>query len=132
MVGRLAESEDQLLFATYAEVEKCEFIKMNATKEAWETWSSADDGAGLLLKADALREQARAVLVSAPLRTTTSPPMPGSSPPHPPLSLRPAGGAHRGDGGTCGNEGACGGVQKREDPGESFRRLPHSPPPPHA
>ena len=80
MVGRLAESEDQLLFATYAEVEKCEFIKMNAPKEAWETWSSADDGAGLLLKADALREQARAVLVSAPLRTTTSPPRPGSSP----------------------------------------------------
>ena len=77
VVGRLAESEDQVLFATYGEVDKCEFIKMNAPKEAWEAWSSTDDGAGLLLKADALREQARAVLVSAPLRTTTSPPRPG-------------------------------------------------------
>ena len=68
MVGRLAESEGQILFATYGEVDKCEFIKVNAPKEAW---SSTDDGAGLLLKADALQEQARAVLVSAPLHTTT-------------------------------------------------------------
>ena len=71
MLGRLAESDDPVLYASYDEVDKCEFIKMNAPKEAWEAWSSTDDGAGLLLKADALQEQARAVLVSAPLHTTT-------------------------------------------------------------
>ena len=67
MVGRLAESEGQILFATYGEVDKCEFIKMNAPKEAWEAWSSTDDGAGLLLNAGALRAQAREMLVSVPL-----------------------------------------------------------------
>ena len=50
--------------------------------------------------------------------------------PHPSLSLRPAGGAHRGNGGTCGNKEACGGGQGREEPGEPIRRLPHAPPPP--
>ena len=67
MVGRLAESEGQVLFASYREVDKCEFIKMNAPKGAWEAWSSTDDGAGLLLNAGALREQAREMLVSAAL-----------------------------------------------------------------
>ena len=60
VVGRLAESEDPVLFATYDEADKCEFIKVNARMGAWEAWSS-DDGAGLLLQAHALREQARAV-----------------------------------------------------------------------
>ena len=42
------------------------FIKVNAPKEAWEAWTSTDDdGAGLLVKAGALREQAREALVSA-------------------------------------------------------------------
>ena len=67
VVGRLAASEDPVLFASYDEVDKCEFIKMNAPKEAWEAWSSTDDGAGLLLNAGALREQACEVLVSAAL-----------------------------------------------------------------
>lgn len=66
-VGRLAESEDRVLFATSDEVDKCDFIKLNAPIEAWEAWSSTDDGAGLLLHADALREQVRAVLVSTAL-----------------------------------------------------------------
>ena len=66
VVGRLAESEDPVLFATDGEVDKCEFIKVNAPTGAWEAWSS-DDGAGLLLQAHALREQARAALVSAAL-----------------------------------------------------------------
>ena len=66
MVCRLAESEDPVLFATYHEADKCEFIKVNARMGAWEAWSS-DDGAGLLLQAHALREQARAALVSAAL-----------------------------------------------------------------
>ena len=63
--GRLAESDDAVLFATYSEVDKCAFIKVHAPKEEWEAWSSTDDGAGLLLKVGALREQARSVLVSA-------------------------------------------------------------------
>ena len=64
--GRFAESEDPVLYASYSEVDKCEFIKVNAPKEAWEAWSSTDDdGAGLLVKVGALREQAREVLVSA-------------------------------------------------------------------
>jgi hypothetical protein len=63
--GRFAESEDPVLFASYGEVDKCEFIKVNAPEDAWEAWSSTDDGAGLLVKADALREQAREVLVRA-------------------------------------------------------------------
>ena len=66
VVGRLAESEDPVIFASYDEADKCEFIKVNARMGAWEAWSS-DDGAGLLLKAHALREQARAALVSAAL-----------------------------------------------------------------
>ena len=66
VIRRLAESEDPVLFARFDEVDKCEFIKANAPKEAWEAWTSSDDdGAGLLVKADALREQAREVLVSA-------------------------------------------------------------------
>ena len=65
VTGRFAESEDPILFASYGEVDKCEFIKVNAPEDAWEAWSSTDDGAGLLVKADALREQAREVLVSA-------------------------------------------------------------------
>ena len=65
VTGRFAESEDPILFASYGEVDKCEFIKVNASEDAWEAWSSTDDGAGLLVKADALREQAREVLVSA-------------------------------------------------------------------
>ena len=65
MIGRFAESEDPVLYASHSEVDKCEFIKVNAPKEAWEAWSSTDDGAGLLVKADALREQAREVLVRA-------------------------------------------------------------------
>ena len=62
MIGRFAESEDPVLFARFGEVDKCEFIKVNAPMEAW---ASTDDGAGLLVKVDALREQAREVLVSA-------------------------------------------------------------------
>ena len=62
MVGRFAETEDPVLFARFGEVDKCEFIKMNAPMEAW---ASTDDGAGLLVKVDALREQAREALVSA-------------------------------------------------------------------
>ena len=65
VTGRFAESEDPILFASYGEVDKCEFIQVNAPEDAWEAWSSTDDGAGLLVKADALREQAREVLVSA-------------------------------------------------------------------
>ena len=76
VIGRLAESKDQILFATYGEVDKCEFIKVNAPKEAWEAWSSTDDGAGLLLNAGALREQAREVLVSAALQNLLAPAQP--------------------------------------------------------
>ena len=66
---RLAESEDAVIFARVDEAEKCEFIKANAPEEAW---TSTDDGAGLLVKASGLREQARAILVSAE-RSRTSP-----------------------------------------------------------
>ena len=72
-VGRFAESEDAVLFARFSEVDKCEFIKVNAPEDAW---ASTDDGAGLLVKADALREQAREVLVSAAHSRTSSPPRP--------------------------------------------------------
>ena len=65
MIGRFAESEVPVLYASHGEVDKCEFIKVNAPKEAWEAWSSTDDGAGLLVKAGALREQAREALVRA-------------------------------------------------------------------
>ena len=73
MVGRFAESEDPVLFARFGEVDKCEFIKMNAPEEAW---ASTDDGAGLLIKVDALREQAREVLVSAARFRTLTPAQP--------------------------------------------------------
>ena len=72
MIGRFAETEDPVLFARFGEVDKCEFIKLNAPKEAW---ASTDDGAGLLIKASALREQAREVMVSA-ARSRTYPPPP--------------------------------------------------------
>ena len=62
VMGRLAESEDAVIFARIDETEKCEFIKANAPEQAW---SSTDDGAGLLIKTSALREQARQMLVSA-------------------------------------------------------------------
>ena len=68
VIGRFAESEDPVLFARFNEVDKCEFIKMNAPEDAW---ASTDDGAGVLVKADALRKQAREVLVSA-VRCRTS------------------------------------------------------------
>ena len=67
-IGRLAESEGPVLFARFEEAEKCEFIEANVPVEAW---SSTDDGAGVLVKASALREQAREVLVSA-ARSKTS------------------------------------------------------------
>ena len=71
MIGRVAESEDSVLFARFGEVDKCEFIKLDAPKEAW---ASTDDGAGLLVKVDALREQAREALVSiARFRTSLLP-----------------------------------------------------------
>ena len=68
-IGRFAESEDPVLFARFGEVDKCEFIKLNAPKEAW---ASTDDGAGLLVKVDALRKQAREVLVSVTRFRTSS------------------------------------------------------------
>ena len=68
MIGRLAESEDPVLFARFGEVDKCEFIKVNVPVEAW---SSTDDGAGLLVMTNGLREQARQMLVSA-ARSRTS------------------------------------------------------------
>ena len=49
-----------------AQVNKCEFIKLNAPEEAW---ASTDDGAGLLVK---VVEQDREVLVRA-ARFRTSP-----------------------------------------------------------
>ena len=67
-IGRLAESEDPVLFARFDEAEKCEFIEANVPVEAW---SSTRDGAGLLIKTSALREQAREVLVSAPRPRTS-------------------------------------------------------------
>ena len=77
VIGRLAESEDPVLFARFDEIGKCAFIKANAPKEAWEAWTSSDDdGAGLLVKADALREQAREALVSAARFRTSLLPQP--------------------------------------------------------
>ena len=116
MTGRFAESEDPVLFANYGEVDKCEFIKVNAPVDAWEAWSSTDDGAGLLVKADVLREQAREVLVSAARFSLLTPAARHMSPhlllpfcaPHSPSS-----GAK---GAPCGEEGACGG--ERGDAGE--------------
>ena len=72
VIGRLAESEDAVLFARFSEVDKCEFIKVNTPEDAW---TSTDDGAGLLIKASELREQAREVMVSA-ARSRTYPPPP--------------------------------------------------------
>ena len=77
VIGRFAESEDPVLFARFGEVDKCEFIKLNAPEDAW---ASTDDGAGLLVKADALREQAREVLVSAARCRTSSLPQPAMDP----------------------------------------------------
>ena len=85
MVGRFAESEDAVLFARFSEVDKCEFIKVNAPEDAW---ASTDDGAGLLVKADALREQAREVLVSAARCKTSSLPQSAMGP-WPSLQLPP-------------------------------------------
>ena len=59
VMGRLAESEEPVLFARFGEVDKCEFIKMNAPVDAW---TFTDDGAGLQVKTGGLREQAREVL----------------------------------------------------------------------
>ena len=60
VMGRLAESEEPVLFARFSEVDnKCELIKMNAPVDAW---TFTDDGAGLLVKTGGLREQARDVL----------------------------------------------------------------------
>tara|TARA_B100000768_G_C10991474_1_gene254101 strand:- start:6 stop:287 length:282 start_codon:yes stop_codon:yes gene_type:complete len=73
MVGRFAETEDPVLFARFGEFDKCEFIKLNAPEEAW---ASTDDGAGLLVKVDALREQAREALVSTVRFGTSSLPQP--------------------------------------------------------
>lgn len=69
VIGRFADSKDPVLFARFGEVDKCEFIKTNAPEEAW---TSTDDGAGVLVKADGLREHAREMLVSA-ARHRTSP-----------------------------------------------------------
>ena len=91
VVGRLAESEDPVLFATYGEVDKCEFIKVNAPVGAWEAWSS-DDGAAL---------------VSGALCKTSATPQPPSLCPRRASSTGGDGGAPRGDGRTCGNEGTC-------------------------
>ena len=59
VMGRLAECEEPVLFARFGEVDKCEFIKMNAPMDAW---AFTDDGTGLLVKTGGLREQAREVL----------------------------------------------------------------------
>ena len=67
-IRRLAESEGPVLFARFDEAEKCEFIEANVPVEAW---SPTDDNAGVLIKANALREQAREVLVSASLSITS-------------------------------------------------------------
>ena len=66
-IGRLAESEGAVLFARFDEAEKCEFIGANVPVEAW----SPTENAGVLIKANALREQAREVLVSASLSITS-------------------------------------------------------------
>ena len=68
VMGRLAECEEPVLFARFGDVDKGEFIKMNAPVNAW---TFTDDGAGLLVKTGGLREQAREVLVSA-VRSITS------------------------------------------------------------
>ena len=140
-VGRIAASEDPVLFASYDEVDKCEFIKTDAPKGAWEAWSSTDDGAGLLLNAGALRAQAREVLVSAALQNLLARLQPCHLPlDHPPHTARPGGarGAPRGDGGicdgacrndegACGDEEACRGGQGRDDASELPRPARRQP-----
>ena len=68
VIDRLAEGEDTVIFARFDEAEKCEFIKANVLVEAW---SPTDDNAGVLIKANALREQAREMLVSASISITS-------------------------------------------------------------
>ena len=75
VMGRLAESEEPVLFARFGDVDKGEFIKMNAPVNAW---TFTDDGAGLLVKTGGLREQAREVLVSAVCSITSLSPHSGS------------------------------------------------------
>ena len=70
-IGRLAESEGPVLFARFDEAEKCKFIEANVPVEAW---SSTDDGEGLLVKASALREQVREMLVSTTRPRTSNRP----------------------------------------------------------
>ena len=130
VIGRLADSEDPVLFARFDEVDKCEFIKANAPKEAWEAWTSSDDDdAGLLVKTDALREQAREVLVSAARSRTSSLPQPAcgpsltSAPPPPRSPTSGAGGAACGEEAAC-DEGAYGRGQERDCAHASCRRLP--------
>ena len=90
VIGRLAESKDPVLFARFDEVDKCEFIKVNAPEESWEAWTSSDDdSAGLLVKADALREQAREVMVSAARCRNFSLPQPAMGPHLLPPPARP-------------------------------------------
>ena len=84
MMDRLAESEEPVLFARFGEVDKCEFIKMNAPVDAW---TFKNDGAGLLVKTGGLREQAREVLVSA-VRSITSHSQPRALTLHPAVTAR--------------------------------------------
>ena len=85
VMGRLAESEEPVLFARFGDVDKCEFLKINAPVDAS---TFTDDGAGLLVKTGGLREQAREVLVSA-VRSITSHSQPRALTLHlPQLSLR--------------------------------------------
>ena len=117
VIGRFAESEDPVLYADHGEVDKCEFIKVNAPKEAWEAWSSTDDdGAGLLVKAGALREQAREALVRASMSMCGPLCLLLPSAPRSPFSGA-RGAPHCGDEGACGKEGACGDEGVRSDEG---------------
>ena len=138
VMGRLAESEDPVLFARFGEVDKCEFIKVNTPVEAW---ASTEDGLGLLVKTSGLREQAREVLVSA-VRAIT--PYQPATPAlrmlaRAPLLLAPGPGCGHGCGtqtdatdrptalpsppfsgarlAACGDEEACGGDQERDEAG---------------
>jgi hypothetical protein len=75
VMSRLAECEEPVLFARFGEVDKCEFIQMNAPVDAW---TSTNDGAGILVKTvGGLREQAREVLVSAVCSITSLSPHSG-------------------------------------------------------
>ena len=64
VIGRFAEGEARVLYVDYSEGEKCEFIKANAPKEDWEAWSSTDGGAGLIVRAHALRMHSRSGLAN--------------------------------------------------------------------